>query len=49
MSQKCRFGYTERSCVEKDYPLCGDGDCELPSKSINRIKPKSYNEVHKRK
>ena len=34
MTKKCRFGYTEQSCVRKDNPPCGDGDCELPSRPI---------------
>lgn len=30
----CRFGYTEQTCAQKDYPPCGDGGCELPSRPI---------------
>ena len=35
---KCRFGYTEKSCIEKDFPPCGDSKCELPDRPI----PKEY-------
>lgn len=42
VGRKCRFGYTEKSCVEKDFPPCGDNPCELPDRPIpqnrNRIK-----------
>lgn len=38
MSEVCRFGYTEKSCVEKDFPPCGDNPCELEDKPI----PKKY-------
>jgi hypothetical protein len=48
MTKKCRFGYTEKTCVEKDYPPCGDGACELPSRpmpksqKINNKKRKNF-------
>jgi hypothetical protein len=35
-NNKCRFGYTEQSCVKKDYPPCGDGSCELPDRPISQ-------------
>ena len=31
MEHKCRFGYTEKTCAEKDFTPCND-NCELPDK-----------------
>jgi len=37
MENKCRFGYTERSCAEKDYPPC-NSNCELPDKNSKKYR-----------
>ena len=40
-NERCRFGYTERSCAEKDYPPC-NSNCELSDKSLSQKSLKRF-------
>jgi hypothetical protein len=41
--ERCRFGETERSCEDREFPKCGDGGCELH----NRPRLKKFINSHK--